>query len=94
MHILANALQGGQEHTLQARGWLQAVPKDVAEQLASRVPAVFSVGKGTPKGSCLVAKNVRHHEHYLEQVSCTIMPVCSNALCIRHLLLQVRQVHT
>jgi hypothetical protein len=49
-------------------GCVQAVPKEVAEQLAHKVPQVFSVGTGKLKGCHLQAKNVRHHEHWIEQV--------------------------
>ena len=55
---------------------LQAVPKDVAEQLAAKVPAVFSVGEGELQGCHLEAKNVRHHEHWLEQVFSALCSAC------------------
>lgn len=46
----------------------QAVPEAVAKELAEKVPQVFTVGKGDLKGCRLQAKDVRHHEHYLERV--------------------------
>lgn len=48
---------------------MQAVPKDTAQELAERLPEVFSVAaKQHPHHGWLQSKNIRHYEHYLERV--------------------------
>lgn len=47
---------------------VQPVGKDLAEQLAARVPQVFSVRKKARDGCFLKVQDVRQHEHHLEPV--------------------------
>ena len=44
---------------------MQDVPEDVAQELAEKVPAVFSVQAATKnRGNRLHVKNIRDHEFY------------------------------
>ena len=65
LHAMRKALQEGQRR---ARA-LQAVPKEVAQQLAEKLPQVFTVpAKQHRDHGWLSAKNIRHREHVLERV--------------------------